>query len=107
VEDKVLKTFNGPSGEIVEIWDRSVHYAYKNIYLVRLGVKGTFPNSDALFMKTLEKMGVFDNELEKARQELIANFEKTVLPYLGREDFLEKLEEKKRNEKPKASGYGK
>lgn len=106
MSETTFAAFEGENGAKVEIFDRSTQYAYKNIYYVRLKVEGRFPGREEVFERTLEKMGVFEEDLDSARAELVGSFRKTVLPYLMREDFGGRLAEARKKERPKATGYG-
>jgi hypothetical protein len=55
----------------------------------------------------VERLGVNEIDLDRTRDEMIAAFSQTCLPYLFREDFCAKMESAKQAKVPKASGYGK
>ncbi len=86
-----LAVFEGGNGVKVEIFDRTSNYAYSNIHHVKLEVVAGFPATDERFTRTLEKMGVFDEELEQTKAELIGAFKTNGLQYLLRDGFGEKL----------------
>ena len=98
--------FDGPDGLRVEVFDESRHYGYRNLYIVALRVAASFPGSGERFERTLERMGVFEEDVAAARAELLENFRRNGLPYLFREGFAQKLAEARQRKKPKKSGYG-
>lgn len=103
--DAVLAAFNGPGGVRVEVRDETRPYGYSNIFTVKLRVEATFPGADERFVRHLEKMGVFTDGLEAARDELIASFRETGLPYLFREGFVEQLARRQAAQPVRAAGY--
>lgn len=94
-------------GEVV-ITDLSKPYAYQNIFHVKLEVVARYPvdGGEEVFTRTLERMGVDEKELAEVKASLVGAFKATVLPYLARADFAEKLKIAKEKEKPVATGYG-
>lgn len=103
---EVIAVYEGENGVRVEVRDLTAPYAYKNIHHVRLEVCATFADCGEKFCRTLEKMGVFEEDLASAKEELLASFRETVLPYLRREDFARRLFEARCREEVKAFGYG-
>lgn len=102
-------SFTTENGAQVEITDLSQPYAYANIFHVKLKVEARYQCGGAIetFTRTLEKMGVYAEELDRTRNELTEEFKKNVLPYLCRGDFAEKLKIAREKETAPATGYGK
>ncbi len=99
-------SFEGPEGVKVEVFDESSTYAYQNIFYVKLRVEGTFAGSGEKFARTLEKMGVFAEDLEATKAALIDSFKATALPYLLKSGFASRLKEAKEAEKSRKKGVG-
>lgn len=105
--DEPVRSFTGERGTKVEIRDLTRAYAYKNIHHVVLEVTASFSGTDEKFTRTLEKMGVFDEDLEITKKELMDAFEQNGLSYLMRPEFPIKLKAAlEKNSGPK-TGYGK
>jgi hypothetical protein len=105
-EAEPFALLDGPEGTRVEVFDETRPYGYKNLFTVALRVVATFPASGERFERTLERTGVFEEEVAAARAELLDNFRVNGLPYLFRKDFAHKLALARGREKPKKSGYG-
>ena len=103
--DAVLARFEGPNGVQVEVRDETRAYGYQNIFTVKLRVEATFPGREETFVRHLEKLGVFAEDLDKARGALIESFRKTGLPYLFREGFGEQLTRAQVDKPVRAAGY--
>jgi len=86
-----LARFEGENGAVVEIFDQTRPYGYQNLFVVRLAVRGSFPGGEERFERLLERMGVYEEELDAARKALVEEFQTTALPYLFRADFSERL----------------
>lgn len=107
MSDAPIKTYEGENGVRVEVYDLSSPYGYRNIFHLRLSVVARFKDMTETFERTIEKMGVFEEELEKTKGELLTSFEETGLPYLFRHDFPAKFCDSLAKDKGKACGYGK
>lgn len=109
MSEALFGKFTTPNGAEVEITDLTQPYGYQDVFWVRLEVMVNYPLNEGTetYRRTLEKMGVRAEDLEAAREELVASFRETVLPYLSRPDFGEKLKNAREREKPAAVGYGK
>ena len=101
-----FETLTTPEGVRVEIRDLTRNYGYQNIFKVSLQVSATFPGTDESFERTLEKMGVFAEDLDTTRRQLIEAFKQTGLPYLMKQGFANQLEIAKNAKRPRATGYG-
>lgn len=102
-----FRVYVNEGGTRVEIRDLTRNYAYKNIHHVVMEVTAAFPGTDETFTRTLEKMGVFDEDLEKTKEELINAFVENGLAYLMRPEFPEKLEAAREKSVGPKTGYGK
>lgn len=105
-EAEPFALLDGPDGTRVEAFDESRPYGYKNLFTVALRVCASFPGSGERFERTLQRMGVFEEDVAAVRTELLENFRRSGLPYLFREGFAQKLTAARQREKPKKSGYG-
>lgn len=88
----------------VEVRDESSPYAYSNLWHVKLRVVAHFLDNEA-YERVLERMGVFDQDRDRVRSELVDTFEATALPYLFRPDFPQRAAERRRREKDKVVGF--
>lgn len=103
--EKIIRTCTLGDGLQAWLSDQTSHY-FGGYYHVRILVSAVVPLSagvfadeqeyqDAVqrlgtvvtFSRTLEKMAVPDSEIDAVRQQLLADFETNVLPYLVRDDF--------------------
>lgn len=103
--ENVIKTCRLGGGILATVNDRTSHY-FGGYYHVRILVRADVPVSAAAFdveldyhdavrrlgpsvsfSRTLEKMAVPGSELDYVRQQLLASFDATMLPYLTRDDF--------------------
>lgn len=100
------RVFEGPGGATVEVYDLTSAYAYQNIFWVKLKIVGRFPGFEQTFERVIERMGVFEEDLERVREEMLASFRETGLAYLFRPDFAKKLSEAQKAKPPVAGGYG-
>lgn len=105
-ETEPFARLDGPEGVRVEVFDESRRYGYKNLFTVALRVCVSFPGGGERFERTLERTGVFEEDVAAARSELLDNFRVNGLPYLFRKDFAQKLALARGREKPKKIGYG-
>jgi hypothetical protein len=103
---KLFEEMTTPEGVRVVISDLSRNYGYQNIFEVRLKVTATFPDADEVFERMLEKMGVFEEDLDATRDQLVATFKETGLPYLASADFPKRLKAKREAERPRTLTYG-
>jgi hypothetical protein len=101
-----FETITTPEGVRVEIRDLTCNYAYQNIFKVTLEVTATFPGTDEVFERKLEKMGVFAEDLDATRRQLVEAFKATGLPYLTKQGFANRLDKAKKAKRPRATGYG-
>jgi hypothetical protein len=109
VSETPFAVLEGPGGTRVEVFDLTSPYAYTNVFWVRLKFVATFAGAaeGSTFERMVERLGVNEIDLDRTRDEMIAAFSQTCLPYLFREDFCAKMEAAKQAKVPKASGYGK
>jgi hypothetical protein len=103
--ENIIKTCRLGGGLLATVSDLTSHY-FGGYYHVRILVRADVPVSAAAFdgapdhqdavkrlgpsvsfRRTLEKMAVPDSEIDSVRQQLIASFDTTMLPYLMRDDF--------------------
>ena len=101
-----LETITTPEGVRVEIRDLTCNYGYQNIFKVTLEVTATFPGTDEVFERKLEKMGVFAKDLDATRRQLVEAFKATGLPYLTKQGFANRLDIANKAKRPRATGYG-
>lgn len=103
--ERIIRTCILGDGLQARLSDLTSHY-FGGYYHVRIQFRADIPVSagvfadaseyrDAVqrlgavvtFSRTLEKMAVPDSEIDTVRQQLLADFETNVLPYLVRDDF--------------------
>lgn len=104
--DEPVACISGPTGAIVRVYDRTKPYAFKNIFHVKLEIEAEFPGTGEKYTRTLEKMGVLEEDLEKSRTELLENFKKSALDYVLSPEFPSRLSSHREKGKKTASGYG-
>ena len=92
--------------QCVEIRDLTRNYGYQNIFKVSLAVTATFPGTDEVFERTLEKMGVFAEDLDESRRLLMEAFKETGLPYLLKQGFANRMDMVNKAKPPRPTGYG-
>lgn len=83
--------FRGSNGVVVTMQDETATYGYANLFHVKLRVFVRVPGEMEPRERILERMGVWEEDMERVRRELLASFEKHTLPYLSRSDFPERL----------------
>jgi len=88
-----IARFTGPNGVEVEVFDRSRHYGYADVFQVRLRAVVRVPDQGLVHERDMERMGVPSHAVAEARGDLLASFEARVLPYLFRPDFPRRLAE--------------
>jgi hypothetical protein len=95
----------GANGVQIEVCDESAPYVYANIFHAKLRVVARIPGSNECYERTLERMGVYVDELDRARSELLAGFENTTLPYLLEPDFPARFAENRRRAPRRVARY--
>ena len=98
---EVLASYGGADGPRVEVHDESEPYGYANVFHVKLRVRASFPGVGEPYERLLERMGVQDGELDRVRSDLLRAFESTALGYLLRDDFPERLAERRERTRAK------
>jgi hypothetical protein len=105
--ENIIKTCALGGGLLATVSDLTRHY-FGGYYHVCIRVSADVPVSAAAFddspgyhdavkrlgpsvsfSRTLEKMAVPDSEIDAVRQQLLASFDSTMLPYLMRNDFAD------------------
>jgi len=105
--ENIIKTCRLGDGLLASVSDLTSHY-FGGYYHVRILIRADVPVSAAAFdveldyqdavkrlgpsvsfRRTLEKMAVPDGEIDSVRQQLLASFDATMLPYLIRDDFAD------------------
>lgn len=97
-----------PPNVEVQVRDETACYGYRNIYTVRLRVRISAPGSSVAHERLLERMGVYEEALDAAREELLAGFCNQIAPYLARPEFGERLARHLRSrlqQAPAVAGY--
>ena len=97
-----------PHGVEVQVRDETAAYGYSNIFTVRLRVRIGMAGGPVAHERMLERMGVYAEQLETVRAELLAKFRAQIAPYLARPEFGERLARHLRNQlrqAPVATGY--
>lgn len=93
-------------GVEVMVRDETAAYGYSNIFTVRLRVRLRAPGATGSHERVLEKMGVYEEQVEVAKRELLDGFRRQVSPYLERPEFAARLSEHLRNQKERALRSG-
>jgi hypothetical protein len=96
-----LAVYEGEGGVRVEVCDESTPYAYSNLFHVKLQVVARFPGEEEAYERLLERMGVYDVDRKRVREEMLRNFEANALPYLLRRDFPRRIAEHRQRSKAK------
>ncbi|HSH69277.1 MAG TPA: hypothetical protein VK997_05120 [Deferrisomatales bacterium] len=97
-----------PHGVEVRVRDETAPYGYNNIFTVRLRVRIGTAGGPVAHERVLERMGVYREQLDAVRAELLAGFRAQIAPYLARPEFGERLAghlRKKLQRAPVAAGY--
>ena len=97
-----------PDGVEVRVRDETTPYGYNNIFTVRLRVRIGTAGAPVAHERVLERMGVYREQLDSVRAELLAGFRAQIAPYLARPEFGERLARHLRNQlqqAPVAPGY--
>jgi hypothetical protein len=97
-----LDMLPSPEGVEVLVRDETAAYGYSNIFTVRLRVRLRAPGATTSHERVLEKMGVYEEQVEDARRELLDGFRRQIAPYLERPEFAARLSEHLRNQGERA-----
>lgn len=100
-----IAVFEGASGARVEIFDESRPYGYFNLFQVILRVLARFPGDCEPYERVLRRTGVYEEELEAVRRDMLARYRANTLPYLLRADFSERLAAKRARERCKVLAF--
>jgi len=79
--------FSGDNGVAVDVYDESSTYGYANLFRVRLRVVAQVPGCLQPHERTLERLGVPAEDVERSQRDLLEHFRENALPYLLRPDF--------------------
>jgi hypothetical protein len=97
-----------PAGVEVGVRDETAPYGYSNIFTVRLRVRIGTAGAPVAHERVLERMGVYAEQVEAVRAELLDGFCARIAPYLGRPGFGESLARHLRSrlqQAPAPAGY--
>ncbi|GAB4265226.1 MAG: hypothetical protein Kow0092_17410 [Deferrisomatales bacterium] len=86
-----IRRVEGPNGVTAEVFDHTAPYGYADVFHVKLRVVAHVPGAPRPYERTLERMGVSADRLDRVRAELVEGFLARVLPYLGSSAFPERF----------------
>jgi len=104
--ERPVETLQGPNGVVAEIREARRPYGFENLLELRVTLLARVPGASAPFRYELSRLGVTEDEADRAVGQMVERCRRNLLPYLFRPEFPERFRAFHERKGPKVIPFG-